>query len=193
MRFKRASASCSDAKSLVCSVVLLALLSVGAPAHAKVFHSRQEALKLAFPTADRVEKDTHILSAKEIAEIEAVSRAPVESKLVTIFTAYRSDALLGYAHIDIHPVRTQDEAFLVVLTPTGEVRSARVLAFHEPLDYLPAERWYAQFVGKTREDRLRVHGDVHGVVGATLSTRVATAAVRRVLAYHAVLLVGGGE
>jgi hypothetical protein len=77
---------------------------------------------------------------------------------------------------------------MIVLTPGGEVRSVRILAFHEPLDYLPTDRWYDQFVGKTREDALRVGRDVHGVVGATLSARAAADGVRRMLAYWEVLL-----
>jgi hypothetical protein len=62
------------------------------------------------------------------------------------------------------------------------------LAFHEPLDYLPTDRWYGQFSGKTKADRLRVGGDVHGVVGATLSAQAAARGVRRMLAYWEVLL-----
>ena len=92
----------------------------------------------------------------------------------------------------VDDVRTHAAALMVVLKPDGEVRSVRVLAFHEPLDYLPAEKWYAQFQGKTRADRLRVGSDVHAVVNATLSTRAASDGIRRVLAYHAVL-IGGGD
>ncbi len=174
-------------------LVILAVLSWSAlPVHAKVFYSRQEAIALAFPDADRVDKKTTILTAEQIAAIEEVGRAKVESKLVTIFTAYRGDEVLGYAHIDIHTVRTHPAALMVVLGPEGDVRSVRILAFHEPLDYLPSEKWFGQFAGKTLEDRLRVGDDVHGVVNATLSTRTATASIRRVLAYHAVL-IGSGD
>lgn len=196
MSSRRASASSSDvpghsaraAKALVC--VLVAFVAAET-ADAKVFHSRQEALALAFPEADRIDKQTTILRAEQIEAIEALARAKVESKLVTIFTAYRGDEVLGYAHIDVHTVRTHPAALMVVLDPAGAVRSVRILAFHEPLDYLPAEKWYAQFAGKTREDRLRVGSDVHGVVNATLSTRVATDSIRRALAYHAVLIDAG--
>jgi hypothetical protein len=63
-----------------------------------------------------------------------------------------------------------------------------VLAFHEPLDYLPTGSWYDQFVGKSGQDGLRVGRDIHGVVGATLSARAAADGVRRMLAYWEVLL-----
>ena len=95
---------------------------------------------------------------------------------------------IGFAHIDVHNVRTKSEGFMVVIDPGGEVRSLRVLAFYEPLDYLPAPRWYGQFNGKSLEARLRVGRDVHGVVGATLSARAAADGVRRALAFYDVLL-----
>jgi Na+-translocating ferredoxin:NAD+ oxidoreductase RnfG subunit len=88
----------------------------------------------------------------------------------------------------VHNVRTKPEAFLIVLTPAGDVRSVRILAFHEPLDYLPTDSWYGQFEGRRSTDRLRVGGDIHGVVGATLSARAAADGVRRMLAYWEVLL-----
>jgi Na+-translocating ferredoxin:NAD+ oxidoreductase RnfG subunit len=84
-------------------------------------------------------------------------------------------------------VRTHPEAFLVVLSPEGSVRSLRVLAFHEPLEYLPPGRWYEQFGGKSLADALRVGGDVHGIVGATLTAQATTRGVRRALALYQVL------
>ena len=197
MSSRPASASSSDlhpgrAHRLGGALLVLAALALAAqPVEAKVFHTRQEAIALAFPDADRVEKKTTILSPEQAAAIEGMSRTKLASKLVTIFTAWRGEELLGYANVDVHDVRTHAAALMVVLKPDGEVRSVRVLAFHEPLDYLPAEKWYAQFQGKTRADRLRVGSDVHAVVNATLSTRAASDGIRRVLAYHAVLIDGG--
>ncbi len=167
------------------------LCGVPTAAEAKVFFSRTEALELAFPDADRVESATYVLSEGQASRIEELSHAPLDSKLVEIYTGFRGDAVAGYAVIDIHNVRTLPEAFIVVLTPTGEVQSLRVLAFHEPLDYLPTARWYAQFDNKSLAEPLRVGGDVHGVVGATLSARATARGVRRVLAVYEVLIANG--
>ena len=155
---------------------------------AKVFASQKQALAEAFPMATRIERDTTILRKTELARIIAITRDDQPPRVVVLHTAWKDDELLGYAHIDVHNVRTKPEAFMVVLTPAGIVRSVRILAFHEPLDYLPTDSWYAQFEGKTGEDRMRVGGDVHGVVGATLSARAAADGVRRMLAYWEVLL-----
>jgi hypothetical protein len=173
-------------------LALGAALWLGAAgARAEVFHTQKEALALAFPEADRVESETFVLTEEQAARIESLSRAPLESKLVKIHRGLRGGELLGYAVIDVHNVRTLPEALLVVLSAAGEVRNLRVLAFHEPLDYLPRERWYQQFDAKTGSAPLRLGGDIHGIVGATLSARAATQGVRRALAYYDVLLQGG--
>ena len=155
---------------------------------AKVFASQKQALGEAFPDASRIDRQTVLLRKQDAAAIAAILHEEVESKIVVIHTAYKDDEILGYANIDVHNVRTKPEALMIVLTPTGTVRSVRMLAFHEPLDYLPTDRWYGQFVGKSGKDGLRVGRDVHGVVGATLSARAAADGVRRMLAYWEVLL-----
>ena len=169
-----------------------ALLAAGGPAGAQVFHTQKEALELAFPDAERIESETRVLTDEQAKRVEELSRAPLESKLVQIWRGYRGAELLGYAMIDVHTVRTHPEAFLVVLAPEGSVRSVRILAFHEPPEYLPTQRWYQQFADKSLADALRVGGDVHGIVGATLSAQATARGVRRALALHAVLLAKGG-
>jgi hypothetical protein len=177
---------------LLVQCAFLSLIAFSVPAAAKVFSSQQQALREAFPEATRIERDSRIVLSDELERIRELSGQTDLPRVVVLHTAWQGDRLLGHAHIDVHTVRTKPEAFMIVLTPEGSVRSVRVLAFHEPLDYLPTERWYAQFEGRTRADPLRVGGDVHGVVGATLSARAAADGVRRVLAYWAVLIEPAG-
>ncbi len=169
-------------------VVLLLAVFVAVDADAKVFYSQSEALELAFPDAEEVASNTFVLDEEQVERIESLAKCELGSKLVKIYTGMREGKVLGYALIDVHNVRTLPEAFMVVLNPSGEVRSLRVLAFHEPLEYKPTNRWYSQFDNRSIEAPLRVGGDIHGVVGATLSTRATTRGVRRALAYYEVLL-----
>ena len=58
------------------SVLAFGLLAaVGAVAEAKVFHSQKEALALAFPDADRIEQNTHILTSGEVDRIQSMAQA----------------------------------------------------------------------------------------------------------------------
>jgi Na+-translocating ferredoxin:NAD+ oxidoreductase RnfG subunit len=175
---------------LLGGATVVALCVVSGAVQAKIFYSRSEALKLAFTDADRIEDQSILIDDDQARQIEELAKSKLESRIVRISRGYRGNDLLGYAVIDVHTVRTMSEALLVVLSPGGEVRMLRLLAFHEPEEYMPSARWYQQFEGKTPADPLRLGGDVHGIVGATLSSRATTDGVRRALALYQVLIAG---
>jgi hypothetical protein len=176
---------------LIALAALVGLAAAGA-AGAKVYQSRESAIASAFPDAERVEKRSVLLDDAQAARVEALSGGRLDTRLVTLHTGLRAGHVLGHALIDVHTVRTLPEAVLVVLTPEGTVRSLRVIAFHEPEEYLPGERWLSQFEGHGLEASLRLHGDIHGVAGATLSSQAVTLAVRRALALFQVLVAPAG-
>jgi hypothetical protein len=172
------------------ALALLYLLLAAAPAAGEVFLSQTEALALAFPGADRLQKKSTLLDNAQARAVEALSGAPLESKLVTLHAGYRGDELLGYALIDIHTVRTLPEAFLVVLSPEGQVTRLHLLAFYEPSEYKPGARFLAQFDERRLEPELRIGGAIHGIAGASLSAAAVTTGVRRSLALYQVLVAG---
>ena len=175
------------------------MLGTGAPAGragAGAYTTRAAALAEAFPDAESVERRNFVLEAKRVARIEELARVPLESPLVTVYTARADGHVLGHAIIDVHTVRTQPEAFLIVLGPEGEIRNLRVLAFYEPEEYRPSPRWLSLFEGATLAQVENLPGRTHGIAGATLSSRAVNRAVRRALALHRVLLAreeGGAE
>jgi hypothetical protein len=182
----------SRSSSALLGATLATLLLVGTSG-ARVFYSKAEGLDLAFPDADRVDRETFVLGDQEARRIEEIARARLESKILTVYTGRRGDDIVGYAVIDVHDVRTLPEAVLVVLTPEGAIRSLEVLAFYEPEEYLTGERWLEQFEGKTIANALKLRVDVDAIAGATLSSEVVTRAVRRVLALYEVLVRPGLE
>jgi Na+-translocating ferredoxin:NAD+ oxidoreductase RnfG subunit len=175
--------------ALACAV---ALAGPVLPARAQVFMTKAQALTWAFPGADRVESETFVLTEDQVRRVEERARARLDSRLVTLYTGVKDGTVLGHALIDVHTVRTLPEAFLVVLGPDGGVLRLRVLAFHEPQEYLPPVRWLAQFEGKDGSAPLRLQRDVHGIAGATLSSQAVTGGVRRALALHEILIRHGG-
>jgi hypothetical protein len=177
-------------RSRAIAFALLGLLAAATPAAAEVYLSQREALALAFPDADRIEKKSVALDDAQADVVERLSGAPLESRLVTLHQGFRGEQLLGYALIDVHTVRTLPEAFLVRLTPDGRVASLRMLAFYEPSEYKPPDRFLAQFDARQLEPELRVGGAIHGIAGSSLSARAVTTGVRRSLALYQVLVAG---
>ena len=173
----------------VLSVGLVAGPLVGA-ARASVFLAKDEALALAFPENYRIEERVVILTDAQQAEIERRGRAKLESQLWTIYVGWKGGQVQGYAVIDTHVVRTLPETFMVVVDPKGSLRRVDVLAFHEPPEYLPTERWIGQFSGRALDDDLKLGAGIQGITGATLSAQAMTSGVRRALALVAVAVPG---
>ena len=155
---------------------------------AKVFYAKQEALTIAFPEADDVETKSFFLTEEQIEQVQAVSKAPVEAKIVAFYIGRKGDSVLGYAFIETHIVRTLPETFLIVLTPDGTVQRLLTLAFYEPQEYLPTDRWIAQFDNTALTPELQLQRDIHGITGSTLTARAVTRGVRKVLALFQVLI-----
>lgn len=171
-------------------LIILCLWAFGGSAAAKVFYAKEEALQVAFPDATSVEKRTFILTEAEVKRVETLARVKLDSKLVTFYIGKKDQKVIGYAIIDIHTIRTLPEAFMVVLSPEGRVVSTLVLAFYEPLEYLPQDRWLKQFEQKTLNESLTPGRDIAGITGATLTARAITKGVRKILAFYQVLIAG---
>jgi hypothetical protein len=163
--------------------LILLFVSLG---HAKTI-SRDEALHLAFPGA-QIQNTMVFLTDAEMKQIAKSSGAPVPSALVARYVATAGGRVVGRAYLDTHTVRTKKESLLIMLDADGKVKRIEVVAFLEPPEYQPSERWYDQFAGKKLEQGLRLSGEIHPVTGATLTAKATTEAVRRILAIDQMLL-----
>lgn len=171
--------------------IILFLSGLATATEAKVFSSRQEAVKIAFPEADTMQNRTITLTDDQKQQIERLAAAPLDSKIVTFYTAYKGTDIIGYSFIETRIVRTLPGSFLVAISPTGEVKTVMAVAFHEPEDYLPTDRWLRQFEHQSLTPELQVQKNIHSIAGATLSSQMVTTAVRTALAFFQVVLQEG--
>jgi len=168
--------------------VLSLVLGLAGNGAAKVFYSKDEALHAAFPDAESIEKETLFLTDEQAKQVEGLAKVKLDSKMITVHTGKRNQKVLGYAMIDIHIVRTQLEAVMIVLSPDGSVESTLILAFHEALDYLPSARWLRQFSNRTLTPDLALNQAIAAISGATLSAYGVTDSARRALAVYQVMI-----
>ena len=169
-------------------VVTLAALFV-TDARGEVFHSRESALRLAFPACDTVRTETIVLDDVQFARVEDRAGARMESRIVRVYVGERDGEVDGYAFIETHRVRSLPETVMVVVAADGTIRGTHLLAFHEPKEYLPPERWLAQFDDERLDGDLALGRDVSGIAGSTLTAQAVTACVRRAAAVAEICLV----
>ncbi len=178
--------------------ILVALAAIAAPpSGAAVLARVDEVLGNAFPGHSAASKHSLILDEERRRAVEEEAGSEFPSGIVPFYAVYdgtgEARRLVGLAVLDTHVVRTLPATVLIAFDPSGRVLHVEVLAFKEPPEYLPSERWFAQFDGESLGPALRDGGRIRTLAGATLSSRSITLAVRRALAARSELLAKIGE
>jgi len=171
---------------------LLVVLACAGAVHSAGLISVEEVLETAFPGAT-LQRETVFLTDPQMDEVERQAGQRPRSALTTRFRAQTDQSTIGWAYLDTHRVRTLPETVMVIIDPRGSVRRIEVVAFREPLDYLPPESWYGQFKGHELDEELELKRAIRPITGATLTARATTDAVRRILAIHEALQEGEGQ
>lgn len=156
-------------------------------AQATVFYSKDEALQMAFGGDTTVEVMPLFPSQSQLEQIEQQAKTKLDSKMYSFYVGKKQGAIVGYAAIDSHTVRTQSETLLIVLDAAGNLRNVHTLAFHEPPEYQAPKRWLEQLANRVVE-QLSFDRDIQAVAGATLSTRAALINSRKVLSVFQVMI-----
>lgn len=168
-------------------MLLLGLLTSVSSSFATVFYSKNEAMELAFGKGTPVEQLALFPDDQQMAQIQQIAKVKLESGLFTFYVGKNQDKITGYAAIETNTVRTKPETLMIVLSPEGELSKVYTLAFHEPPEYMPPERWFEQLYKRPLAD-MDFNKGVDGISGATLSTRANIDSIRKVMAMYQVLV-----
>ena len=173
---------------LILILTLSTAILYGSQSEGKVYLTKDDALKKAFPDAE-IERKTLFLTDGEVKRTESLSGAKVESKILTYYIAVENGGVIGYAFFESHIVRTKPEVYMVIINPDGSLNHIKILAFYEPEEYLPPKRWFEQFNGKVLDDNLWTKRGISAVTGATLSANGITQEVRKALAVFQIMIL----
>jgi hypothetical protein len=173
-------------------IITLLLLAVAMPSFAKIFYSKNEAMVLAFGEGVQVETLSLFPDDQQMSTLQKEAKVKLDSGLFTFYVGKEKDKILGYAAIETSTVRTKPETLMIVLTSEGELRDVYTLAFHEPPEYQPPERWFEQLKKRPLAD-MDFNKGIQGISGATLSTRAAVNSVRKVMAVFQTMLKNQGK
>jgi uncharacterized protein with FMN-binding domain len=167
--------------------VFLVAGTVTAAAQARL--TQQEALALAFPGADSIQRRTAFLSDSDLAMARARAGPDVEitQGVLTYYVGWRDGTPTGAAYFDGHRVRSLPQVLMVVVTPDARIGRLEILRFDEPPEYRAPPAWLNQLDGKSLAPELSLKGGVVNLTGATLTSQAIVRATRRVLALHEVI------
>jgi len=168
---------------LIYTIILLFIfVSLVTDSEAKVLLNKDQALKIAFSDAQEIKEEQVFLTDKQVEEIKLYAKVPVESRLYVFYRGIKNNKTVSYALIDTHKLRTTTETLMFIINPDGSIKNIEIMAFYEPMDYMPTDRWIDLFNGKKLNNSLSIGKDIPNITGATITSNSLTTEVRKVLA-----------
>lgn len=135
-------------------------------------------------------KKSMLLTKKQAKAIEAKAHMKLHSKIVRLYLANKEGQTYCYGIVLSRKVRTKKAAVLYMIDQTGTIKAIEILAFTEPPEFKPKEKWINNLKGKNLNHPLRVGRDVPTISGATLSARNVTEGARLALAIFDIAIKG---
>lgn len=124
--------------------------------------------------AKSVDLQNIILSEAQLQQLSKTSLQKIETKLYRLYIAKNENKTVGYGVLLNKKVRTKTAISLYLIGADGKIKSIEIVAFNEPIEYLPTKTWLDGFDNKSASDTLRLNQDIPTVSGATLSARTIT-------------------
>lgn len=132
--------------------------------------------------AKSVETQNIILNDLQVAQLSKASAQKIDTKLYRIYSAKNGTQTLGYGVLVNKKVRTKTAISLYLIGVDGKIKSIEIVAFNEPLEYLPTKTWLDVFDNKNSASTLKLNQDIPTTTGATLSARAISDGARAALA-----------
>jgi hypothetical protein len=77
-----------------------------------------------------------------------------------------------------------------MITPDGALKSIEIVAFNEPMEYIPSKKWIEQFQNSTAQTIEDNSKKASAITGATLSAKIITDGSKSALAIYDEVLKG---
>lgn len=132
--------------------------------------------------AKSVDTQNLILNDAQVTQLSKASMQKIEMKLYRLYIAKNGSQILGYGVLLNKKVRTKTAIALYLIGMDSKIKSIEIVAFNEPLEYLPSATWLNVFDQKSSENTLKLNQDIPTTTGATLSARAITDGARTALA-----------
>ncbi|MGA9046148.1 FMN-binding protein [Sulfuricurvum sp.] len=132
--------------------------------------------------AKSVETQNIILNDLQVAQLSKASTQKIDTRLYRIYSAKNGTQTLGYGVLVNKKVRTKTAIALYLIGVDGKIKSIEIVAFNEPLEYLPTKKWLDVFDNKNSASTLKLNQDIPTTTGATLSARAISDGARAALA-----------
>ncbi len=168
-------------------LLLLLFLLLGVNLSAQLLVSPIEAMQEQYGANAVVTKKNILLPKSKYTAVQKSAKAKLDTKIYRIYTAKKGNTLLGYGILINRKVRSKNAVTLYFIRD-AKLLGIEIIAFNEPIEYLPTKKWSEQFREIETDKLLQINRDIPSVSGATLSARSVTDGSRIAFALYNELL-----
>ncbi|QFR50008.1 FMN-binding protein [Sulfurimonas lithotrophica] len=167
-------------------ILLITILSIFIDA--KVLTSIDEAMNATFGEDCKISKKTILLKNNEFKKVQKIAKTKIKSKIFQVYFAKKDSKTIGYGVLISKKIRSKNGVVLYMIDVNGTLKEIEIIAFNEPLDYLPSKKWKNEFINTPNSKLLEVGKNIPTITGATLSAKSITNSARVALALYDIKL-----
>ena len=147
-----------------------------------VYLTEEEALKILFPKAQKIQAEELRLTPDQKVQIQDRIGWKFPEESFRAFKAETDGTADGYAVIQETIGKHRPITYIVGITPQGKVFDVEIMVYRESKgSEVRRKRFNAQYEGKTSQDPISINKDIINITGATMSVRSVSAGVKRAL------------
>jgi hypothetical protein len=152
-------------------LLLYLLIFLTSTLSAKMLISPIAAMEQNYGAESKISEDTVLLTASEVKKIQETSQVKLESNIIKVFKAVQNDETLGYGVLINRKIRSKNGVVLYIISSDSILKGIEVIAFNEPMEYVPSKKWMSQFENVNTHTPLNLSKDIQTITGATLSAK----------------------
>ncbi len=152
-------------------LLLYLLIFLTLPLSAKMLISPINAMEQNYGAKCKIVEDSIILSAAEAKKIQETSQVKLGSKIFKVFKALQDGKTIGYGVLINRKIRSKNGVVLYMISPDSVLKGIEVIAFNEPMEYVPSKKWISQFENVKTDAPLALDKNIPTITGATLSAK----------------------
>jgi len=169
---------------------LFTVLFLALSLSAKILVSPVDAMKSSYGLESEISKKNILLNSSLAKTIEKNAKVKLKSKIFRTFKAVKDGEVLGFGVLVNRKIRSKNGVVLYMISNKSILDSIEIIAFNEPMEYIPSKKWLTQFDKVSTDKKLRVGKEIATVTGATLSARSVTDGSRVAFAIYNEILRG---
>lgn len=151
------------------SLFLLILLAL--PLSANLLISPIDAMNQSYGPDSKIIKENILLTNAKVEKIEKDAKVKLDDKIIRTFKASKNGKTLGFGILINRKVRSKNAVVLYVISADSVLKSVEIVAFNEPMEYIPSKNWMSQFENVKTDKMLKVGKEIPTITGATMSAR----------------------